>query len=215
MYRRSFIVLCACIESVAPARASDLTVLVSEKASSLPVTDAVIEVRGGADDLLPFTPVTRRIDQRDETFIPYVEIFRPGDRVEFHNGDDTRHHVYSFASAKSFEFVIAPGDSAPAITLDRPGEIDVGCNIHDHMIAHLLITDAAHVAKTGRGGQVVFTGLADGRYSVQVWHPQLRPGKDLPEQTMLVDARGASLEFRLSLLPDPRAGAGDPERNGY
>ena len=41
------------------------------------------------------------IDQRDETFIPYVEIFRPGDQVVFRNSDRTRHHVYSFAPAKS------------------------------------------------------------------------------------------------------------------
>jgi len=215
MRRWFLIVLCAGTWVATFARASDLSVLVSERTSSVPVADAVIEVRGAADAALPFTPVTRRIDQRSETFIPYVEIFRPGDRVEFHNSDKTRHHVYSFADAKSFEFVIAPGDSAPAVALDRPGQIDVGCNIHDHMIAHLLISDAAHVAKTGQGGQVVFTGLPDGRYSVHVWHPQLRPGKAAPEQNVLIDARGASLEFPLSLLPDPRAGRSDPERNGY
>ena len=180
------------------------------------VSDAVVTVRGEGDGSQPLpAAVTKTIDQRHETFVPYVEIFRPGDQVVFRNSDHTHHHVYSFASAKSFEFVIAPGRSAPAITLDQIGEIAVGCNIHDRMIAHLYISDASHIAKSGADGRVMFADLPAGPHTVQVWHPQLRPGRPGPQQTVTLDSAVATLGFSLTLLPDPRAGAGDPERIGY
>jgi hypothetical protein len=159
--------------------------------------------------------VTKTIDQRRETFVPYVEVFRPGDQVAFHNSDHTRHHVYSFASTKSFEFVVGSGRTSPSVTLDQPGEIDVGCNIHDRMITHLYVSDAPYVAKSGADGRVAFEGLADGAYTIEVWHPQLRPGKEAPPQAVTVDANPATLTIPVNLLADPRAGSHDPERSQY
>lgn len=198
-----------------PAMAGELVVAIDDGHGAA-VADAVVIARGqGETAKPPPAPVTRIIDQRDETFIPYVEIFRPGDKVVFRNSDHTRHHVYSFAPAKSFEFVIAPGHSAPPVTLDEAGEIAVGCNIHDRMIAHLFVSTAAHIAKSGADGRVVFDDLPPGLYTVSVWHPQLRPGRTDPQQTVTLGAAAAGIAFPLALLPDPRAGANDPEASRY
>jgi plastocyanin len=195
--------------------AGDLVVFVTD-ARSAPVADAVVSVRGGSSaNSIGATPVTKTIDQRRETFIPYVEIFRPGDQVVFHNSDHTRHHVYSFAATKSFEFVVASGRTSAPVTLDQPGEIDVGCNIHDRMITHLYVSDAPHVAKSGADGRVSFEGLAEGTYTVQVWHPQLRPGKAEPPQAVTLDANPASVTIPVNLLADPRSGSRDLERSQY
>jgi len=197
------------------ATAGELSVLVTDERLA-PVADAVVSVRGGSDiSTASAAPVTKTIDQRRETFVPYVEVFRPGDQVAFHNSDHTRHHVYSFASSKSFEFVVASGRTSPSVTLDQPGEIDVGCNIHDRMITHLYVSDAPYVAKSGADGRVSFEGLADGAYSVQVWHPQFRPGKAEPPQAITLGAGLASLTISVNLLADPRAGSHDPERSQY
>lgn len=200
--------------SVATATAGELDVVVRDQ-RGVPAVDAVVGVDGG--DLQPARePAIRIIDQRDETFIPYVEVFRPGDSVVFRNSDRTRHHVYSFAPAKSFEFVIAPGDSTPPLLLERVGEIAVGCNIHDHMITHLYVSDAARVAKSGAQGHTVFRDLPAGRYSVRVWHPQLRPGSTEVVQSANVGIDGtATLAFPLPLLHDPRPDPRDKEREGY
>jgi plastocyanin len=185
----------------------------------IPAADAVVSVRSEENDNLPLAspaPTTKTIDQRDETFLPYVEIFRPGDSVVFRNSDTTRHHVYSFSPIRSFEFVIAPGHSAPAVLLDRVGDVAVGCNIHDHMITHLYISDAPWIARSGADGRVVFDDLPAGKYSVQAWHPQLRPARAPPPQTVVVGAVARSdLAFSLTLLPDPRQDAGDRERSRY
>ena len=186
------------------AAAGDLTVQIYD-GHGQPAGDAVVTLRSdNAQRADARAPETKIVDQRDETFIPYVEIFRPGDSVVFRNSDTTRHHVYSFAAAKSFEFVIAPGDSTPPVVLDRVGEIPVGCNIHDQMITHLYVSDAPWLVRTKADGRAVFDNLSAGSYNVDVWHPQLRPGRPGPSKTVSVDTAQSSVQLTVSLLPDPR-----------
>jgi len=198
-----------------PASAVELDVLIDDS-HGRPARDAVVSVRGDAGVPSPaYENATRIIDQRNETFVPYVEIFRPGDKVVFRNSDRTRHHVYSFSAAKSFEFVIAPGEAAPPVTLDQIGEISVGCNIHDRMITHLYVSDAPWTAKSRSDGHATFANIPPGRYQVSVWHPQLRPGKDDPHQSVDLGAGSAKVAFTLPLLPDPRGDPDDREKGRY
>ncbi len=199
-----------------PARAAagNLVVAVASD-DGRPAVDAVVSLRsdGARPPMAP--PATHVVDQHDETFIPYVALFRPGDAVVFHNSDSTRHHVYSFAPARAFEFVIPSGESSPPVTLATPGEIAVGCNIHDLMITHLYVSDAPWVGLTGPDGRAVFRELAPGTYTVQVWHPQLRPGRPEPQREVAVGDTDAAAAFALPLLPDPRRDAGNRERSAY
>ena len=174
--------------------------------SGKPVADAVVTLRPATGQIAvpAAAPVRRIVDQRKQMFMPYLQVFRPGDEVLFRNSDRTRHHVYSFSSARTFEFVLAPGQSSPPLRLDRAGAIAVGCNIHDQMIAYLYVTDAPRVAQTGASGSVVFEGLPAGDYDVHVWQPRLRPGKPEPEQTVSLGAVAKSITLTLMLLPDPR-----------
>ena len=186
------------------AAAGDLTVQIYD-GHGQPAGDAVVTLRSdNVQRAETRAPETKIVDQRDETFLPYVEIFRPGDSVVFRNSDTTRHHVYSFAAAKSFEFVIAPGDSTPPVVLDRVGEIPVGCNIHDQMITHLYVSDAPWLVRIKADGRAVFDNLSAGSYMVDVWHPQLRPGRPGPSKTVSVDTAQSSVQLTVSLLPDPR-----------
>lgn len=151
-------------------------------------------------------PATYIIDQRDEAFIPYVQVLRPGDKVVFRNSDSTRHHVYSFAAIKTFEFVLRPGESSPALSLDQAGVAAVGCNIHDHMATYLFVSAVPAIAMSSHDGSATLGHLAPGRYTAHVWHPQLHPGHPEPIQSVTIagDADTVQLSFTLSLLPDPR-----------
>lgn len=198
-----------------PLWAGQLVVRISDSGGHA-VGDAVVTVTPASPSAQPVpAPVTRYVDQRDETFIPYVQVVRPGDRLVFRNSDGTRHHVYSFSEAKAFEFLLRPGESSPPTTLDKPGLVAVGCNIHDHMITYLLIT-SGQAKVTPSQGQVVFDALPPGIYKVTVWHPQLRPGQVQPSEVAAVgegtDAQHA--DFTLSLIPDPR-GFTDREHLDY
>jgi len=198
--------------------AAELTAHITDTRGTA-VADAVVTLvpRGdAAASARPAAAETKIIDQKNETFIPYVETFRPGDNVVFHNSDHTRHHVYSFASARQFEFVLKSGESSEPVRLERAGVVAVGCNIHDRMITYLFISDAPGMARSTADGSVTIDDLPVGDFDVHVWHPQLRPGRPVPAQTLHIADAGETkdLAFSLSLLPDPRTPA-DRERTDY
>ncbi len=200
-----------------PLRAGELDVSVDD-GHAHPVADAVVTLRrqGDAGPGRPPEPVTRTIDQKDLTFIPYLEIFRPGDQVVFRNSDRTRHHVYSFSPVKTFEFVLVPGQSSDPLKLDKTGVVAVGCNIHDGMISYLYVSDAPWIARSDARGTVVFHGLPAGTYDVRVWQPRLRPGlPDIVRPGVVLRASDTrTLAFPLLLLPDSRHRP-DHEHAGY
>ena len=175
-----------------------------------PVPDVVVTIQARSPGPMPpparRAPQVRVIDQKNLMFMPYIQLFRAGDSVVFRNSDGTRHHVYSFSPAKAFEFVLAPGQSSPPMTLAKPGVIAVGCNIHDQMASYLVVSDAPWTATTGRDGRALLAALPPGTYDVQAWHPRLRPGRrNLPQAQVTVTAAGtASLSFPLALMPDMR-----------
>ena len=198
----------------APAAATELAVRVRD-AKGQAVVDAVVTLDAPAAAAPATTPRTTVVDQRDEAFVPYVSVLRPGDSVVFRNSDITRHHVYSFSEAKAFEQLLAPGDSGTPLKLERTGLVAVGCNIHDHMRAWLVVTDAAQVAITGADGIARFANVPAGTWRAVTWHPHLRPKQPPLAQDVTVAAAEAKRELGVSLrlLPDPRGA--DPHRSHY
>lgn len=218
MQSRRYRLVAACLLLTRSLGAAELGARIVDTQGAA-VADAVLAIVP-RDDVAAVTqhasPETKIVDQKNETFIPYVEVFRPGDSVVFHNGDHTRHHVYSFAPARQFEFVLTTGQSSPPLLLERTGVVAVGCNIHDHMITYLYISDAPWVARSAADGRVTIDALPRGDFEVHVWHPQLRPGRPEPVQSLHIAAPNEAKElvFSLSLLPDPRS-AMDRERTDY
>lgn len=191
------------------AMASGLVVgIVDEKGK--PVADAVVTLQPSSGRAVATgKPARHTIDQRELRFMPYLQVFRPGDEVVFRNSDATRHHVYSFSPVRAFEFVLGPTQSSPPLKLERAGAIAVGCNIHDQMIVYLYVTDAPWFVQTTATGRALFEDLPSGDYELQVWQPRLRPGKQVPRQRVHVDpATTKSLSVALRLLPDPRRQVG-------
>ena len=103
-----YLLLLAAMEA-APA---ELRVQVTDQRGK-PVADAVVGVLvpPGVQPPPPPPARTHTVNQVALTFVPYIEVLRPGDKVVFRNSDRTRHHVYSFSAAKSFEFMLSPGQS--------------------------------------------------------------------------------------------------------
>ena len=192
------------------AVAADLNIDVTDQRGK-PVGDAIVTVLpegGGIASALPQRPAlrTKNIDQIALTFVPYIEVFRPGDKVVFRNSDKTRHHVYSFSPVKAFEFMLSPGESSSPLELEKSGVVAVGCNIHDSMITYLYVSDAPWIARSGADGKASIADLPAGNYTVRVWQPRLRPGRpDLAQSAVLVTStERKSLSFALTLLPDSR-----------
>jgi plastocyanin len=126
---------------------------------------AAAEVRG---------PKTVAIEQVDREFVPYVSVIQAGTQVEFPNRDPIQHHVYSFSPAKSFEIKLYTGRSPERILFDKPGIVTIGCNIHDWMIAYILVVPTPYFAKVDAAGNARLRDLRPGAYEVRAWHPDQR-----------------------------------------
>ena len=114
------------------------------------------------------------IDQIDKMFKPFVSVVRVGTRIKFPNNDNIQHHVYSFSRANKFELPLYAEQVASPVIFDKEGAVVLGCNIHDWMMAHVLVVKTPYFAVTDQNGQAFLNDLPDGDYKVQVWHPGMR-----------------------------------------
>lgn len=118
-------------------------------------------------------PARRRdaaIEQRDKQFIPRVSVVQVGTAVSFPNRDSIRHHVYSFSPARIFEIKLYAGTPAAPVVFDKPGEVVLGCNIHDNMIAYVYVVETPWFAKSDRAGVARIDNLPPGDYEVHARH---------------------------------------------
>ena len=126
------------------------------------------------------------IDQIDKEFVNYVTPVYKGAEVLFPNKDVIRHHVYSFSEAKSFDIPLFKGTPADAILFDKPGDVSLGCNIHDWMKGFVYVSDSPYFAQSDASGRATIKDLPAGNYSIQVWHPNLRGKAERTAQQITV-----------------------------
>lgn len=173
--RLSFVA--ALLTAAAQAPAATLSTIVIDRDSE-PVVNVVVYAVPAHPERHAATARRREpavMDQRQEQFTPHILVTQTGGAVAFPNNDTVAHHVYSFSASKRFELPLYQGNAHPPVTFEQPGVVDIGCNIHDHMEAHIVVVDTPYFAMTDAGGRVKLTGLPDGEYAVQIYSPRLRP----------------------------------------
>jgi plastocyanin len=165
----------------AAAGQGHVTAMVTDREGA-PVPLAVVyaEALGVDAPLADLPAATAVMDQQDRQFVPHILVVRTGTAIQFPNSDTVSHHVYSFSPAKQFELALyRQGTVHPPLVFDTPGEVTLGCNIHDDMVGYILVVDTPHFALTDGNGEAALAGLAPGRYLVHVWTPRLKR-TDLP-----------------------------------
>jgi plastocyanin len=191
----------------ADAPAATLVINV-QSADARPLTGAVVTVRPLDGQSRHPAPVHAVMDQVNRAFEPDLLVIPVGSTVEFPNSDSVSHQIYSFSPAKRFQLPLYRGKPYPPVHFDQPGVVTLGCNIHDEMLAYLLVTDAPWSGRTdGVGAWTV--ELPRGRYRVALWHPRLRESEaDLERELTVGETDRADLTLRLSkpLQPAPLGG---------
>ena len=177
------------------ARAAPVEIAVADGAGR-PLAAAVVflespSARAAAKPLQGY-----EIGQQDKQFQPQVNVVTLGSQVRFPNRDTVRHHVYSFSPAKAFELKLYTGREANPVHFDLPGIAVLGCNIHDSMVAWVLVVETPHHAITGADGLARLDAPA-GSYRLRAWHNSLPAGTPPSDQALAVAASGASTGVRL------------------
>lgn len=166
---------------------------------------AVVTVRPLDGQAHRAAPVHAVMDQVNRAFEPDLLVIPVGSTVEFPNSDSVSHQIYSFSPAKRFQLPLYRGKPYPPVHFDQTGVVTLGCNIHDEMLAYLLVTDAPWFGRTNGAG-IWTVELPRGRYTVALWHPRLRDGEaNLPRELTVGETERAELTLHLSkpLQPAP------------
>ena len=131
------------------------------------------------------------MDQQNLAFIPRVLPIPVGSTVLFPNNDKVDHNVFSMSRTKTFNLgSYKPGESQ-TVVFDKPGIVEVRCDVHAEMAAYILVMKNPYFAVTDRKGnfeipdsgylqQVGLEGIADlppGKYSIKTRHEKLKTQK--------------------------------------
>ena len=145
------------------------------------------------------------MDQVNRAFAPDLLVIPVGSTVAFPNSDSVSHQIYSFSAAKRFQLPLYRGKPYPPVQFDQPGVITLGCNIHDDMLAYLLVTDAPYYGRTDAKG-AWSAEVPRGRYRVSIWHPRVRDSDADLQRELTVgedDRADLTLHLQKSLQPAP------------
>jgi len=115
-------------------------------------------------------PGRASMDQRDQTFVPHVLAVTVGSTVDFPNSDLTFHNVFSLSKTKAFDLGRYSRGKSKAVRFDRPGVVQVFCDIHSHLSAYILVFAHRYYALTDPSGRFAIAGVPPGVYTLAVWH---------------------------------------------
>ncbi len=178
------------------ASAAALQVQVQDK-NGKPLPNAVVFLE--SSDAKSAVKPLRGIEvvQAAKQFSPAVTVVTTGTSILFPNNDTVRHHVYSFSPAKTFDLKLYAGVPANPVVFDKSGIAVLGCNIHDNMIAWVVVVDTPYFGKTDTQGLLTIDAPT-GSYKLRTWHASLPTGAAAAEQAQTVGSGNAPVVIKLA-----------------
>jgi plastocyanin len=131
------------------------------------------------------------MDQRNLEFIPHVLPVLVGSTVQFPNNDKVDHNIFSMSRTKKFNLgSYKPGENKTMV-FDKPGIVEIRCDVHAEMAAYILVMKNPYFAVTDKKGHFEIpdpdylkqtgleslSGLSAGKYTVKTWHEKLKSQK--------------------------------------
>ena len=201
--------LVAALSQAGAVFAATIAITVQEPGGH-PLAGTVITVHPLGGQSQPAPAVHAVMDQVSRAFEPDLLVIPVGSTVAFPNSDSVSHQIYSFSPTKRFQLPLYRGTPYPPVRFDQAGVVTLGCNIHDDMVAFLLVTDAPFYGRTDATGSWS-AEVPRGRYRVSIWHPRLRDEAAGFERELTIDDTDrATLTLRLAKSLQPARIEGRP-----
>jgi plastocyanin len=149
------------------------------------------------------------MDQQNLTFIPHILPVPVGATVHFPNNDKVDHNVFSLSRTKPFNLGSYKQGEIKTVLFDKPGMVEVRCDVHAEMAAYIMVMKTPYFAVTDAQGrfeipdsdylnQSGITGVTDippGKYFIKTRHEKLKSKK----QAVVVPQNGTiSIQLELS-----------------
>jgi plastocyanin len=150
------------------------------------------------------------IKQENKAFVPASLVVQKGTRVTFPNLDPVYHNVFSPSPAQPFDLgSYRQGDKAGAVTLNKPGVVEVYCNMHSQMRAAVLVVPNGYYVKASSDGSFRLENVPVGSRRVVAWTQDANPSANSVELT----SHGAEATFTLQV--EPRGPHKKKDRSNY
>jgi plastocyanin len=144
---------------------------------------------------------TLEIKQENKQFTPRSAVVPLGTTVTFPNLDPIFHNVFSNSPTNSFDLgSYRAGDQTRSVVMTKPGVVDIYCNMHQRMSAHVLVVPSKFYVKVKADGTFKLDNVPVGLRSVVAWSPNLRPVQRKVDLT----GAGARATFEMEYT-DPQA----------
>jgi plastocyanin len=186
----------AALLAVFSSNAAEIEVTVLDRDGN-PVPDIAVYVQLDQDGPLPAPAHGAVMAQADTRFVPHLLVVQTGTQVEFSNSDVVAHHVYSFSKPNNFTLPLYKGDLQTQILFDHGGVVTLGCNIHDHMLAYILVVDSHIFGKTDFDGKMRLSTDNPNGLTVSIWSPRIYLTGENLTQTVK-SGRSAQITFSLT-----------------
>jgi plastocyanin len=133
------------------------------------------------------------IDQQNLAFVPYVLPVPVGARIHFPNNDKVDHNVFSLSRTKPFNLGSYKPGEIKTVTFDKPGMVELRCDVHAEMAAYIMVMKNPYFAVTDdkgrfempdskyleRNGINGIKDLAPGKYVLKTRHEKLKTKKEI------------------------------------
>ena len=116
------------------------------------------------------SPRPAEVVTRDKRFLPRVTVVPRGSSVGFPNRDPIFHNVFSVSPGNRFDLGRYREGQSRSTRFDRPGLVRVYCNVHEQMVAYVLVVDTPYHALAGEDGRFRLDGVPAGRGTLAIWH---------------------------------------------
>jgi plastocyanin len=120
-------------------------------------------------------PGTFEVVTRDKEFAPRVLAVPRGSTVRFPNADPILHNVFSVSGGNAFDLGLSGRGPGKAATFRESGVVRVFCNVHQAMVAYVVVVDTPHVVLPDGTGAFRLRDLPEGEGRLTAWHEQSEP----------------------------------------
>jgi plastocyanin len=153
-----------------PASSGTIEGRVKSPGTNVVLSDAIISVE---DINAPFpAPNPAVMDQRGLRFLPHVLPVVVGTTVEFPNNDPLAHNVFSISRAKRFNLGLYGRGVVRRVKFDRPGIVELLCNVHQEMSAYIVVLKNPYFARAAADGTFRIVAVPPGKHQLRWWHEQ-------------------------------------------
>lgn len=87
------------------------------------------------------------------------------------------------------------------MSLDKAGVVELGCNMHDWMLAYIYVTQSSHFGITDDNGTGNVNLPKSDEHNIKLWHPRMDEA-DQQMRTLTVSAKINTIQLTRNISAD-------------